>query len=119
MNCQACDSSVRIDRVIVERITDTVIGGLCETCQRCHLPAEEASDPMATTVGCRECDRPASYHLPRIDCLIRYDSGLPASVEYTVTETSPGVCTPHLGEIVDTSHRRENPVETETALEAS
>lgn len=119
MNCQACDSSVHIDRVIVERITDTVIGGLCETCQRYHLPAGEASDTRARTVGCLECDRPASYHLPRIDCLIRYDSGIRASVEYTVTETSPGVCATHLDDIVDTARRRETPVETETALEAS
>lgn len=119
MNCQACDSSVRIDRVIVERITDTVIGALCDTCQRYHLSSGEPSDPIAASVGCRDCDRPASYHLPRIECLIRYDTGRWATVEYTVTDTSPGVCTAHLQEIVDTPYRREAQVDTETALEVS
>lgn len=118
MDCQKCKKSVTVDRVIVERITGSVLGALCETCQRSHLSEVGRSDALTASPECVECGDPAYYFLPRIDCLIRSADGREPTVEYTLTDTSPAVCGTHFEEIVDTSYL-EASVESDQALEMS
>lgn len=117
MNCQNCNGSTDIDRVIVEKITKTVLGVLCDACRREHFSKGEHSGEGAGTTGCTKCADPAYYVLPRFDCLIQPDDGSGITIEYTLTPASPRVCGSHMEAIVGTHH--EAATVSDQALEVS
>lgn len=103
MNCQNCKRSTVIERVIVERITDTVIGGLCEPCERYFLSESDAAtvDAVGATTECFSCDDRAYYVLPRLECMIQSNADSGTTVEYSLTRTTPRVCGAHLSGRLD------------------
>lgn len=117
MDCQNCNGTTDIDRVIVEKLTKSVLGVLCAPCQREHFSKVECSDGQAGESGCRKCANPAYYYLPRFDCLIQRGDGSGTTIEYTLTPASPRVCGSHMAAIIGTHHEEETV--SEQVLEVS
>lgn len=104
MNCVSCGLPSGYNRVLVERGTESELGGLCIECEerrfgdrlKWEIRAEMESE------GCALCARDAEVRAPEWDPEMDVSSdGTVVWNDYRVTETTPGLCEEHFGGLTD------------------
>jgi hypothetical protein len=100
MNCLKCERTAELDRVVVDILTGTEVGGLCERCLEAHGSPVFQDDIWREESACAVCAETPQYEIPLIDCLIRYADNRPDEVEYAITDATLRLCTTHLREFL-------------------
>jgi hypothetical protein len=99
MKCLRCERTAGLDRAVVDILTGSEVGGLCESClDTCSSPVFR-DDVWRRDTDCAVCAETPHYEIPLIDCLIRYAGHRPDEVEYAITDTTLRLCAEHLREI--------------------
>lgn len=103
MDCINCKSTGRLDRVVLDILTGTELGVLCEACLDTRYDPVFKDDIWHEDSGCAVCAEQPHYHLPLIDCLIEYSDDRSDELEYGVTDTTVRLCSEHLEELLTTT----------------
>lgn len=96
MECLTCDRNGVLERVAVDILTGTELGGFCDACLDTDGDLVFGEDIWHADAGCAVCSDDPHYQLPRIDCVIQYSDDRQDEVEYGITERTVQLCAAHL-----------------------
>ena len=98
MECLKCEHTADLDRVVIDILTGTELGGLCGSClATCSSPAFR-DDVWRRDTDCAVCAETPHYEIPLIDCLIQHGDDRPDEAEYVITDETLRLCADHLRE---------------------
>lgn len=100
MECLKCESGTVLDRLVVDRVTERPMGALCDSCQRTDIKRVFRRDVWHEDSGCVICAGRAHYYLPEIELRIEFDDLREDSIEYSVTDKTPRLCSNHFEELL-------------------
>lgn len=102
MECARCGGRTRYNRAVVDVVTDTIIGGLCVTCEREQFGSCLLDGRWEEVGGCVLCRRSGRYALAQHKMDIRQKSGREHIEEgFGVEAESPRLCEEHVTLLVD------------------
>lgn len=99
MNCVNCGRDANFHKVLVDLDTDSVVGGVCRSCEH-ELFQRSDGAGRGGPEECLRCGGPHRYAIPQLELLIESDGSAEIKdIEFDISRETIRLCQRHADEI--------------------